>query len=76
MILDSMIISVTEIVRIEKKDGDTDDLFVYWLKENLILLQVVNSNIYSLTFSCTKLRLSYTNYVADWELSLNLKKEK
>jgi len=29
MILDSMIISVTEIVRIEKKDGDTDDLFVY-----------------------------------------------
>lgn len=30
MILDSMIVSVTEIVRIEKKDGDADDLFVYW----------------------------------------------
>lgn len=29
MILDSMIVSVTEIVRIEKKDGDADDLFVY-----------------------------------------------
>lgn len=42
-----MIVSVTEIVRIEKKDGDTDDLFVYWLKNELILLQVVNSNIYS-----------------------------